>query len=173
MKQAIKNSNKSSSPGPICITVELVQNEGEQFFHSLNLLMQASYFLGYFTKPWKKENRIWLKTPDKESDHLENPCHSISLSNILGKIYERKILQQATNWRKIVFSKGKIYTHIKKKKKCLAGFAAINVWEQMCERVASGKYDIAVFARQVLLTIVSQSFPAFSPTDSIVSPLCS
>ena len=128
MKQAIKNSNKSSSPGPICITVELVQNEGEQFFHSLNLLMQASYFLGYFTKPWKKENRIWLKTPDKESDHLENPCHSISLSNILGKIYERKILQQATNWRKIVFSKGKIYTHIKKKKNVLQALLLL-----MCE----------------------------------------
>ena len=171
MKQAIKNSNKSSSPGPICITVELAQNEGEQFFHNLNLLMQASYFLGYFTKPWKKENRIWLKNPDKESYHLENPYHSISLSNILGKIYERKILQQATNWRKIVFSKGKIYTHIKKKKNVLQ--ALLLLIEQMCERVASGKNDIAVFARQVLLTIVSRSFPAFSPTDSIVSPLCS
>ena len=95
MKQAINNSNKISAPGPICINVELVQNGGEQLFYSLNHLMQASYFLGYFTKPCKKENQIYLKKPDKESYHLENPYHSISLSNILGKIYERKILQQA------------------------------------------------------------------------------
>ena len=56
IKQAIKNSNKSSAPGPDHITVELVQNGGEQLFHCLTHLMQASYFLGYFPKPWKKEN---------------------------------------------------------------------------------------------------------------------
>ena len=61
IKQAIKKSNKSSAPGPDCITVELVQNGGEQLFHCLAHLMQASYFLGYFPKPWKKENQIYLK----------------------------------------------------------------------------------------------------------------
>ena len=58
--------------------------------------MQASYFLGYFPKPWKKENWIYLKKTDKESYHLENSYHSISLSNKVGKIYEKIILQQAT-----------------------------------------------------------------------------
>ena len=55
LKQVIKNSNKSSVPGPDCITVELMQNGGEQLFHCLTNLMQASYFLGYFPKHWKKE----------------------------------------------------------------------------------------------------------------------
>ena len=54
IKQAIKNSNKSSAPGPDFITTELVQNVGEQLSHCLTHIMQASYFLGYFSKPWKK-----------------------------------------------------------------------------------------------------------------------
>ena len=55
IKQAIKNSDKSSGPGPDWINVELVQNEGEQLFPYLTHLMQASYFLGYFPKPGKKK----------------------------------------------------------------------------------------------------------------------
>ena len=51
----------------------------------------------------------------------------MSLSNILGKIYERIILQQAT---KILeenrFFKGKILYAYKKTQKCLAGSAAID-----------------------------------------------
>ena len=58
IKQAIKNSNKSSAPGPDHITVELVQNGWEQLFYCLTHLMQASYFLEYFPKHWKKENHI-------------------------------------------------------------------------------------------------------------------
>ena len=79
IKQAIKNSNKSSAPGLDRITVQLLQNGEEQLFHCLTHLMQASYFLAYFPKPWKKENRIYLKKPDKESYHLENSYRSISL----------------------------------------------------------------------------------------------
>ena len=37
IKQAIKNSNKSSAPAPDPITVELVQNGGDQLFHCLSL----------------------------------------------------------------------------------------------------------------------------------------
>ena len=64
--------------------------------------------VGYFPKPWKKENRIYLKKPDKESYHLENSYRSISLSNILGKIYKRIILQRAMNiFEENKFFKGK------------------------------------------------------------------
>ena len=64
IKQAIKNSNKSSAIDPDRITVELVKNDGK-LFQCLTHLMRASYFLAYFPKPWKKENRIYLKKPDK------------------------------------------------------------------------------------------------------------
>ena len=145
IKQAIKNSNKSSAPGPDQKTVELVQNGGEQLFHGLTHFMQASYFLGYFPKPWKKENQIYLKKPDKESYHLENSYCSISLSNILGKIYERIILQQATNIaEENTFFKGEnLYAYQKNKN---APQALLPLIEQMCEGFASGKYGIAVFA---------------------------
>ena len=33
LRQAIKNSNKSSAPGPDCIMVELVENGCEQLLH--------------------------------------------------------------------------------------------------------------------------------------------
>ena len=46
--------------------------------------------------------------------------------------------------RKISFSKGKTYTHFKENK--TASHALPPLIEQMCEGVASGKYDIAVFA---------------------------
>ena len=45
LKQAIKNSNKSSISGPDCLTVQLIQNGAEQLFHYLTHLMQASWVL--------------------------------------------------------------------------------------------------------------------------------
>ena len=85
MKQAMKNSNKSSAPGLNCITVELIENEVSSYFTALPI--SCSYFLGYFPKSWKKENRINLKKPDKQYYHLGSSYHSISLPNILVKIY--------------------------------------------------------------------------------------
>ena len=46
IKQAIKNSNKSSGPDPDHIAAELVENGGEQLFYCLTYLKQASFFLG-------------------------------------------------------------------------------------------------------------------------------
>ena len=97
IKQAIKNSNKSSARGPDCITIELVQNKGEQLFHCLPISCRQVIFLGTSQNLKKKENQIYLKKPGTKSYHLENSYRSISLSNILGKIYEKIILQQATN----------------------------------------------------------------------------
>ena len=145
INQAIKNLNKSSAPGPNRITVELVENGGEQLFHYLTHLMPASCFLRYFPKPWKKENYTNLKKSDKESYHLENSYCSISLSSICAKIYERIILQQATNiLEENSFFKGKnLYAYQKNKN---ASQALLPLIEQMCEGVASGKYGIADFA---------------------------
>ena len=59
IRHAIESSNKSSAPGPDCITVGLVENGGEQLLHCLTHLIRTSqvrYFLGYFPKFWKKEN---------------------------------------------------------------------------------------------------------------------
>ena len=55
MKQAIKNSNESSAPGPDHITVELVQNGEEQLFHCFTHPMQAIIFLRTSQNPGKKK----------------------------------------------------------------------------------------------------------------------
>ena len=139
-----------------------------------------------YAKPWKKENRIYLKKQDKESCCLENSYCSMSLSNILSKIYERIILQQATNTlEENNFFKGKNLYAYKKKQKYLTQ-VLLPLIQQMCKGVTNSKYGNAVFAdlqgtfeavcmkdalnklpKQVSLTILYQSFPAFSLTDSI------
>ena len=60
----MNQTSKNSSPSPDSITPELVLNGGKNLLTALNILMQASYQLGYFPKPWKKENRIYLKKPE-------------------------------------------------------------------------------------------------------------
>ena len=61
IKQAIKNSNKSSAPGPDCIIVELVQNEGEQLFHCLPISCRQVIFLGTSQNLLKKRKSNLLK----------------------------------------------------------------------------------------------------------------
>ena len=120
--------------------------EVHSYFTALpTYLMQASYSLGYFPKPCKKENRIYLRNPDEESYHLESSYHSTSLFNILSKIYERIILQQVTNiLEENNFFKGKNLYVYQKNKNALQALRPLI--EQMCEGFASGKYGIAVFA---------------------------
>lgn len=66
IKQAIRNSNKSSGPYPDHIAVELIENGGEQLFYCLTYLKQASFFLGVLPKTLEKaNNRIYLKKQDK------------------------------------------------------------------------------------------------------------
>ena len=60
----MNQTNKNSSPSPDHITPELVLNGGKNLLTALNILTQASYQLGYFSKPWKEENRIYLKKPE-------------------------------------------------------------------------------------------------------------
>ena len=61
IKQAIKNSNKSSARGPDCITIELVQNKGEQLFHCLPISCRQVIFLGTSQNLKKKRKSNLLK----------------------------------------------------------------------------------------------------------------
>ena len=110
-----------------------------------HVFFRANFLYWVFPKTLKNEYRIYLKKQkkqDKGSYHLEN---SISLSNMLGKIYKIIISQQAT---KILeendFFKGKTYMRITKNKN--ASQALSPLIEQMYEGVPNGKYSIAVVA---------------------------
>ena len=70
---------------------------GRKLTKSLTILLRNSYLLGYFPKCWKQDNRIYIKKPDKANYHLPNSYRSISISNFLGKIYEKIIQQEAMN----------------------------------------------------------------------------
>ena len=82
---------------------------------------------------------------DKATYHIENSYRSISLTNIFGKIYERILLQQATNiWEKNKFFEGKnLYAYQKNKN---APQALLPLVEQMHEAITNGEYGIVIMA---------------------------
>ena len=86
-----------------------------------------------------------MKKPDKEHYHQENSYCPISLSNTLGKIFERIILQETINLlEEKKFFKGKnVYAYLKNKN---APHALLPLVEQMCSAVRDNKYGIVVFA---------------------------
>ena len=82
---------------------------------------------------------------DKATYHIENSYRSISLTNLFGKIYERILLQQATNiLEENKFFKGKnLYAYQKNKN---APQALLPLVEQMHEAIANGEYGIVIMA---------------------------
>ena len=145
VEEAIKSSNKSSAPGPDRITMDLIQNGGEQLIISLTLIMQCSHQIGYYPALWKRDNRIYLKKPGKDNYRVEKSYRSISISNILGKVFERIILKEATN---ILTENGflenkNLYAYQKNKN---APQALLPLVEQMHTCITEGKFGIAVMA---------------------------
>ena len=91
----MNQTNKNFSHGLDCITPELVINGGKNLVTALNMLMQASYQLGHFPKPWKKENNLSKETREKKLSCVQ--LIQINITYIFGKIFERVILQEAVN----------------------------------------------------------------------------
>ena len=83
---------------------------------------------------------------DKATYHIENPYRSISLTNLFGKIYERILLQQATNiLEENNFFEGKnLYAY--QKNKNAPQQTLLPLVEQMHEAIANGKYGIVLMA---------------------------
>ena len=136
-------TNKNFSPGPDRITPELVLNGEKNLVTALTILMQASYQLGYFLQPWKKENRIYLKKPEKSSNYVPSSYISIPLTNSFGKIFERVILQETVNTlTENKFFEGKNVYACQKHKN--APQALLPFLEQMSEAMSSGKYGVVV-----------------------------
>jgi hypothetical protein len=77
--------NKSSCPGPDLITINIFKKAGPSFHNYFISILNACLSIGYFPKPWKKENRIYTKKADKDNYHTEKSYRPLSLSNILAK----------------------------------------------------------------------------------------
>ena len=57
IRDAMNQINKKFSPRPDRMTPEVILNGEKNLVAALNILMQASYQLGYFPKPWKKRKQ--------------------------------------------------------------------------------------------------------------------
>jgi ribonuclease HI len=91
---AISESNPDSCPGPDGITSRMIMHGGLLLHTHLHKIISLSYNNGYFGKPWKKDNKIFIKKPDKSSYHTEKAYRPISLLNILSKIYEKVLFKR-------------------------------------------------------------------------------
>ena len=91
------------------------------------------------------ENRIYLKKPDKEHYHQENSYHPISLSNTLGKIFERIILEETINIleEKNFLKEKNVYAYLKNKN---VSQTLLPLVEQKRSAIRDNKYGIVVFA---------------------------
>ena len=65
-------------------------------YYSLADIFNASFQLGHFQKPWKLDNRIYVKKPGKDSYHTEKSYRLLSLTNIMGKLFERILMNRIT-----------------------------------------------------------------------------
>ena len=142
VKQAVKPSNINSSQGPDKITLDLIENGGDLLALCLTHLMEACYFVGYFPRPWKTDNRIYLKKKtDKKHYHQESSYRPISLSNTLGKIFERIIFQETINIleEKFFFKEKNVYAYLKNKN---APQALLPLLEQVCSAIRDNKYGL-------------------------------
>ena len=90
----MNQTNKNSSPGSDRVTSELVINGGKYLVAALNILLQASYQLGHFLKPWKNKKRIYLKKPGKVAimflAHSDQYLLLIPLVKTLKELYYKK-----------------------------------------------------------------------------------
>ena len=89
---------------------------GEKLFTCITTLLQYCYFLGYFPNCWKQDKRIIILHDNYHNPYFYRP---ILLSNIMGKIYEKIILQEAVKLlTENKFFDGKnVYPYQEKKKK--------------------------------------------------------
>ena len=91
---AINELNLDSCPGPDGITAKMIRHGGSLLHSHIHKIISMSFNNGYFGKPWKKDNKIYIKKPDKSSYHTEKAYRPISLLSILGKIYEKILFKR-------------------------------------------------------------------------------
>ena len=145
VKEAIRYLNKNTSFRSDKTTPELIQNREKALITCVTNLLQDCYLLGYFPERWKQGNRIYIKQPDKDNYHIPNSYNPISFFNIMDKIYENILLQEAVNiLTKSKFFNGKIISAYQKTKNAPQALRPLT--HQMSEAIASGKYGVLVMA---------------------------
>ena len=100
--------NRESCPGPDSISFIIFDKAGLTVQKYYTSILNACLKTGHFPKPWKRENRIYIKKANKENYHTEKSYRPLSLSNIMAKIFERIMMNRiAQDLTESKFFKGK------------------------------------------------------------------
>lgn len=143
--RAINQINTSSSPGPDNIPANLIIKAGVNLHQHLFTLMRTSFRGGFYPATWKRDYRIYFKKPDKEDHHNEKAYRPISLTDMMGKIYEKILFNRITSiLEQTGFLNDKnIYAY---RKGLSTTHALLRLTEQMHNCLNSAKTGAAVIA---------------------------
>lgn len=88
-RAALQRMKIHAAPGPDGILPIMLKNGDTNLHTALHMTYQSCWKQGVFPTTWKKENRIYIAKPDKESYNVPKSYRGISLAPISGKGYER------------------------------------------------------------------------------------
>ena len=86
---ALSRVKPHSASDPDAILPIMMTRAGEHTCSTLSKAFQHCWFKGIFPKPWKQENHIYIPKPEKPDYNDKKSYSSISVTNVIGKVYER------------------------------------------------------------------------------------
>ena len=89
VKTALHSLKGKTCPGPDRIHPLMIYNAREALVTPLCSLYQRCWEQGILPGVWKQENKIFIPKADKQNYNIEKAYRALSLSSIVGKLYER------------------------------------------------------------------------------------
>lgn len=93
---ALRNSSMKKAPGLDEVTVEALKQVWEVVKEDILNIIRSSYNEGIFPKEWKRARLTMFHKGNNKSKEIPSSYRPICLISVLGKIYERVILNRIT-----------------------------------------------------------------------------
>ena len=94
IQQSIENLKSKDCPGPDRIHPRFIYECGNDIIKPLLFLFQACWHEGNVPRIWKKDNRIYIPKPGKDSYNTEKAYRSLSLNSCVGKMLEQIVTKR-------------------------------------------------------------------------------
>ena len=91
LSRIIRNLNPNKSHGHDNLSIRMLQLCGDSIIPPLTILFQSAIEAGHFPDSWKKANATPIHK--KQSKNIVRNYRPISLLPILGKVFEKVIIQ--------------------------------------------------------------------------------
>ena len=98
VKRAIEKINRNTAPGPDGVHPVLILEGINILTPYLCQLFQCCWSSGVVPKAWKRDSRIYIPKHNKDDYHVPKAYRGISLTSVVGKIYERIVTSRLTAW---------------------------------------------------------------------------